>query len=961
MAQSTNWSEHEQQLNALEDVLQVLREHHSQDSLLETALYFLRSELDYSLIWIGLHNSTERALIGKGGETPKGDGAFLRQKYPLVAGSLLDQVVVQQQPISVADLREEHRAGEWRQIAQKLSIQGCAIYPIRYREGCLGVVLLGSTLWGNSIKPDERSRILIMLGTLGAVLHQVETGQQSEADQSSGPPILPLLHHTQNLSTLQERLQAVAQLTQQYISPSRTSIYWFEPQQRYFWRRVINQPRANPARNSGGAGRFAKDAEKDLTQAAAENYIAAQEVGSFYQALTAGQVISIGEIHSTLNASVPLRLMQQIRAQSLLAAPILSQGQLQGFLAVEGSSPRLWEEEEKNFVQAGAQIIGLAAPLERVEQVVEETQKDQALLSGLTHAICSEQDWKETIKSASEQLCKHFKVERVFLLLHDADTGMFNVYFQNQSAKSRVLPDRLSPLQDIDWQMFERSTQAIAIENLQDDLRLITWRELLLALGIRSLLVCHTAIGRSLEALLLVGHEAVRTWSQRECETVTAVAQQLGIVTHQWQLQLQSEQQQRIHQDIQQGLMSIQKTHNLDRLEQTALQNIMQLLQVPLVALVTWSPGQKQGTLIAPPIHNPKFALQRDTPINVDRDPLIQTTLSQFKEGTAADPFSGLTMFATRDLAPSTRTWLSGSGVGQVITMALQTDPEYEPSGILLVADQADRSWSELQLGALVTLINHLAWAHRSISLTQVLKQGWQELESLNWYKQRRLEDVYRALAHASNHLTHHINQQSGTVDSRLLNSVRQIQSTLASLPPLIKREAWQLQTSTESLTLAALVKRSLERVDHIIKQRQIWTQVHNQGNITVVGDVTKIDLVLYESLLAACQRVATGGRIDIWCQKLDSGWLELSITDDGNIEPRLLIDLHHHQHQDLLAPSTLNAPPGRHLKAAQSVMQNLGGQADMFKLEDGRTLTRLTIPLQSCPQEEMLTAYEEM
>jgi phosphoglycerate-specific signal transduction histidine kinase len=134
--------------------------------------------------------------------------------------------------------------------------------------------------------------------------------------------------------------------------------------------------------------------------------------------------------------------------------------------------------------------------------------------------------------------------------------------------------------------------------------------------------------------------------------------------------------------------------------------------------------------------------------------------------------------------------------------------------------------------------------------------------------------------------------------------------------------------------------------VDHLIKQRQLWSQVHNEETLTVGGDIGKIEFVLHEILLFACRRSPNSGRLDIWCRPLDAQWLELSITDNGVIEPRLVEELHIGRSQDLLMPSTLDYPPGLHLAICQSLMETVGGEFTLFKLEDERVLSRLIIPI---------------
>ena len=113
-----------------------------------------------------------------------------------------------------------------------------------------------------------------------------------------------------------------------------------------------------------------------------------------------------------------------------------------------------------------------------------------------------------------------------------------------------------------------------------------------------------------------------------------------------------------------------------------------------------------------------------------------------------------------------------------------------------------------------------------------------------------------------------------------------------------------------------------------------------------ITGDIAKIELVLYELLLLACGRSHTSGRIDIWCRPLDSRWVEVSITDDGAIEPRLIEDLETGRAVDLLAPSMVDKAPGLHLAICQSLMKQLGAEFNLYRLEDGRLMSRLVLPV---------------
>ncbi|MGB3495897.1 MAG: hypothetical protein WBA57_24420, partial [Elainellaceae cyanobacterium] len=77
-----------------------------------------------------------------------------------------------------------------------------------------------------------------------------------------------------------------------------------------------------------------------------------------------------------------------------------------------------------------------------------------------------------------------------------------------------------------------------------------------------------------------------------------------------------------------------------------------------------------------------------------------------------------------------------------------------------------------------------------------------------------------------------------------------------------------------------------------------------------------------------------------------DFHWMELSITDNGLVEPILLEELHEGRSPDMLAPSALDTPPGLHMNICQSLMKQIGGEFNLYRLEDGRILSRLLLAI---------------
>jgi len=912
-------SSHEKQLVALGRALQALREEEDADGLVKIALDYLQAEFAYGLVWLGLYERVDHRVVGKGGVTPTGDLTFLKQRINLNPGDLLEQVVIQQRPIGVPDLREEPRAGDWRKAAQKYNIQGTIIFPIRHKNRCFGVVLLGSALWGTSPHSDEKVRLSLILGGLAEAFYQLEMEQQRQQIKRPDEPLLSLLTKLRSLPTLKKRLESIIEETHRFIQPSRTNVYWYEPQRRYFWRRMGD-----------------RDKKPGIADAVADMGIPVQEVSGFYQALTADQIVSIGEARSSLKADMTGRLMQQIQARSLIAAPILFQGELRGFLAVEGMEARIWAEEEKNYVRGAAQLIALTAPLEEMEETIQQVKLDQALTAEVSHALYSETDWQHAIKRCAEQICKRLQVTRFLVLVYNPDLKKFEIAYQQQPNNRRTVAAPLEILNSVDWQMLERSTEAIGIENLEDDLKLMAWRQAFLDAEVRAVMVCSTAIGKPLEGIIVIGQEVARSWNRVERELLRVVSQQLGLLLHQMQLQRQTDQLHKTYQSVQWGLTSMQQLHELDSLERAAMQQIAQLLQVPLATLITWQPGRTVAKITAPVVSRQPFSLVTDSPIPIYTDLLMQWALQT----------DGLLTVSIDDVTPETRQWLNGSEISQILVMTLRTAPEHEPTGMVLIADRADRTWTENQLTAFGTLASQLAWCRRYLVLTENLLAQRENLEQLNWYKQRRLEELYRILGLGVRQLNELSHQKDAVASMRFQQIVRHFGTTLTGITPILKHEAWKFHSDYETIPLASLLKRGLERVDGLIKQRQLWSQVHSEANLSVGGDIPKIEFVLHELLVAACHRSPSGGRLDIWCRQMDSRWLELSVTDGGAIEQRLINELQSGRGTDLLAPSTLDQPPGLHMAICQSLMQKLGGEFNLYKLEDGRVLSRLIIPI---------------
>ncbi|PLZ41571.1 ATP-binding protein, partial [Fischerella thermalis WC542] len=936
MRQQQKLTAAEQKIISLGRVLQSLREEDHVDALIATTISYLQEQFEYSLIWIALYDRLNHILFGQGGVIPSGNTSYLQQRVVLNPGDLLEQVVIEQRPLGVADLRAEIRIEAWQQLAQQFNIQGTIVVPICYKNRCLGLVLLGSERWGYLLGGEARARLMMVVGELGAALYEREMDLQHKQTKRLDEPLLRLLNNLQTLNHLEQRLEAVLETTQEFILPTRTNIYWFDREGYYFWRRLSNK--------------------KNHQETTAK--ITVHELSDFYIALSVNEIVWIGEGRSSLKSNFTVKLLQRFGVRSLLAAPIIWQKDLLGFLTVESTEARIWTEAEKNFTKTAASLISLVAPLEDTESTIKEIQNDAYLTSQIARGIYSDYDIQQILDLYATKVLQRLLATRFLLLHYDPEQNNYQIFYQNQLHHLRPLMYSLEALKDVDWQLLLRSTEAVAIENLEIDLRFFNWHPHLLENGVRSLIVCNCAFGQEPKVLLALATETHRSWTSVEKELVQVVAQQIGITIRQWQLHRQTQQQQKILQSFQQCLRILEQSQDspkqpIQHLERTALEQIAAILNCSLTILLSWQPGENVAKIIPGIIANSEFEIVTDTLIPLQSEALIQWAL-------LTDELLPIT---ANDLPPATKKWLTGAGVGQILVMALRTTADYQPTGVVVIADHWQRRWSEDSLLTTETLVCQLAWSRRWLQITQMLESRTEELRQLNWYKHRRLEDIQRTVTQLlvqmddlgipTNELTHMRYQQL----------LRQLDNTTASMTALLKLELWQLQMSWETVPIASLLKRSLERVDNLLKQQRLWVGVHGLGqqegeessknysllphsSLAIAGDIVKIELILHELLVCACQRSTTGGRIDIWCRRLDEQFLEVSITDNGDIESQLLTELHQDTPKDILAPSRLEQLPGLHLFICQKLMLQLGGELHFYQLPDGRIVSRLLLPL---------------
>ncbi|NJL98845.1 MAG: GAF domain-containing protein [Synechococcaceae cyanobacterium SM2_3_2] len=509
----------DQPLEALQQTLQRMREQEDPKTLIELSLQFVGHVFVAPLIWLGIYDYNTHQIVGQGGVTLLEDSSFLNSVISLQPGGILEQVVIEQRPVSLPDMSQETRMGIWQKQAQPMGgIQGCIIYPIRYERRCIGVLMLGSQVWGVTITDEEKALIGILLEHLAASLQQMENKWKEQTERHLEGPLLQMLQMMRDASSLTERIEIATQSLQEFLNLRRIQVYLFEPQESRFvlWGSPTDDLVSKTSLTN-------KSGSKPATQ----QMWGVRELGDMYALFQDGQIVSSTEALGTTRSEVPPKLMQQLKAQALLAAPLLVEGELQGMVWAISDAARLWEDIDRQMIGSAATLLGFGVPIATIADKINQIQTKQSLVQDLADSLHNASDLKQRISLHLRTVAEQMQIAGIAILLSEPEG--FSVYLEQWQVSKTAFPATFRALTHQDWEDLSRD-DALVAENYQQDLRLLCWQRELEQLGIRSLMLAHSdeATRPPVEGLVLVVHQQVRAWTRQERRLVRALANSWG-------------------------------------------------------------------------------------------------------------------------------------------------------------------------------------------------------------------------------------------------------------------------------------------------------------------------------------------------------------------------------------------------------------------------------------------------
>lgn len=955
MHPSSTRTEYEKRQLAFYRYIQGLQKQDAIEGMAKLLFDFLNEWFQFELIWIAQYDAQSRLLGGIQGVLPKitdRDTNFLRRKQPILPGDLFDQVLLTGTLQEIPSLKQEQRVGDWQVVAQSQNIQGSMILPIRYRQQSFGAILVGTTLWGGHPRPEEMTELKMLAATLGTELHRI-------LGQSTSPPV----HHSHQLSieiigqilaaeTFEDRLPLVLEQLHHAIKPARTCIYWFDTENQSC---RLYDIYTGPSPRRSSSSKVIPRIDLGL-----------QSIASFYQSSLQNQTVAIADMQGLITSNqAPTRLMTMTKSRAWLSTPIFDRGRLIAVLATEDNEPHLWTEIDRQSIQLLAKLLGQGAQ-ENVWDSLS-TKGDRVglhkLLSVLKDAYNDTEQWDPLLLQCLEQIAIQFSVRWATVVTHDSENQDFRCHPQFYSRKKQQpLADRLPELSAVDVKMLARMSSPIAVQSLSEDLRLLAWRQTLTDRGVKSLLCLkldRTLKSSKLGSFLLLATDLPRTWMPEEMEAAMDVVEPLAQALSQREQWQYDEFQVRFMTLLNHGLQSIQLTPSGDALFTTTAQALHALFEMECLIILRWSPEQSEAT-IAALINQSKFHVNEQIPILWKTDSFLQRVTS----GTANSPTALPELFTQagvfEEIAADNSGWLAGMGRADLLAVPLRAYPEDPCLGVVIILDSRSQYWTDLTREGIQLLTRELTLNYRSYYLLERLKQKQATLECLGWYKQRHIEYISQLWTAQMSQIhtlpsapTLVATDQPGVGQAgsrpRSNHSSTDLYSAFSSLETILKNEVWDLQLEPEQVQVATLLRRSLERIEELARTRQIWTQVHNlTPSVSLYAPTQKLEMMLVELLRAACCRSKAGDRIDIWCRVLPEQWVEISITDNGRLNPRMVQAIQHPSLQVSLSASILETPPGLHYKVCQSLVARMGGQLEMAQLEDGRAMSRLILPITS-------------
>jgi GAF domain-containing protein len=810
----------------------------------------LEHDLGFHLGWIGLLEDNRKLIAGKGGFAPTQSTILLNRRM-VKPGDLVDLISHHQSLIQIGNLQEDLRCRDWWPHAKEWNIQGAIGFPITHQGECLGVGILGLTRWGRTLDREAEQGIYLFANLLGAALKQ-DTSKVARQEAFTSPlyTLADRLRQPQDADTI---FQTVCAEVHERIQPSRTAIYWLDPDNRDFWVRSMAptvQTQGSVSQSVSLGQRFPR-----------------KELYSLHQALKADRLVSIPDCLNDMRGLIGRNHLKRTQLTALMAYPIIYQNELLGYLSVEMcTEPRLWTTEEGRLLTALAHLIGVTTTQVRLYEVSKRQALEQTLINQITRDIRDSLDPDQVLRSAVQRLGEHLNIDRCLVLNYSKTSeGPLDILHQYcATGVIRFTGKFPAPANDLEKQGLTSSTPVV-IDDVETDFRFLSWRKELSMGATRSLLVCGTAYqGQPNGILCLHRCYAPQNWTQEERSIVQAVAEQVGVALGQAVTYHQAKEQALLEHRLNQAARNIRGAGDSKAILHQALVQLTDVLDSTQAAFLRHEPN---ALTLTESFRRPLFRLSLFAEEKTG-DPVF--SLLERDSISLENPFIQEVLEDSEPVACGQNDWFHwslGTSIKSLIAVRVQ------PIGVILVLDDKLRTWSASERQLFSRLVQEMTLAYNQACAFEKLQDLSYQLKQLNEYKSNMVgiasHEMRTPLASMRLYVETILNEPDldGNLVRELMSGMEKecarLTNLLDDLTTLVNLEASSSPWNFQNVFVDSLIQKVVQQVKPTVAEFFIDFSVENlAGGLTLNTDSQKLIDVLHNLIDNACRHTHLGCRV---------------------------------------------------------------------------------------------------
>ena len=842
----------------------------------------LEQDLGFQLGWIGLLEDNHKVIAGKGGFAPT-QSTILLNRRTVKPGDLVDLISNHQSLIQIGNLQEDLRCRDWWPHAKEWNIQGAIGFPITHQGECLGVGILGLTRWGGTLDREAEQGIYLFANLLGAASKQ-DTSKVAKQEAFTSPlyTLADRLRQPQDADTI---FQTVCAEVHERIQPSRTAIYWLDPDNRDFWIRAMA-----PTVLAQGPG---------LQSVSLGQRFPLKELYSLHQALKADRLVTIPDCVNDMRGLIGRNHLKRTQLTALMAYPIIYQNELLGYLSVEMcTEPRLWTTEEGRLLTALAHLIGVTTTQVRLYEVSKRQALEQTLINQITRDIRDSLDPDQVLRSAVQRLGEHLNIDRCLVLNYSKTSeGPLDILHQYcATGVIRFTGKFPAPANDLEKQGLTSSTPVV-IDDVETDFRFLSWRKELSMGATRSLLVCGTAYqGQPNGILCLHRCYAPQNWTKEERSIVQAVAEQVGVALGQAVTYHQAKEQALLEHRLNQAARNVRGAGDSKAILHQALVQLTDLLNSTQAVFLRHEPNASALTLTES-FRRPLFRLSLFAQEKTE-DPVF--SLLERDSLSLENPFIQEVLEDSEPVASGQNDWFQwslGTSIKSLIAVRVQ------PIGVILVLDDKPRTWSAVERQLFSRLVQEMTLAYNQACAFEKLQDLSHQLKQLNEYKSNMVgiasHEMRTPLASMRLYVETILNEPEcdGNLVHELMSGMEKecarLTNLLDDLTTLVNLEASSSQWNFQNISVDSLIQKVVEQVKLTVAEFCIDFSVENLASeLSTNTDGQKLIDVLHNLIDNACRHTYGGCRVIFKVMPQDQNIL-FTVEDSGpGIPPNKLNSL---------------------------------------------------------------------